>query len=74
MDISRHSNVTTLEITADTFAKGVYIYFEDCDPEMSDNFIDLPENQKHQITLKTDKTPSELLRSIRIMSVYDIGR
>lgn len=74
VDISRHSNVTTLEITADTFAKGVYIDFEDCDPEMSDNFIDLPENQKHQITLKTDKTPSELLRSIRIMSVYDIGR
>ena len=74
VDITENENSKEIEISSNTFAKGVYIDFEDCDPILSSNFFDLTSKEKYKITVTTDKTKEELLSSIKIMSVYDIGK
>ncbi len=63
-----------LHVKADTFAKGVYIDFEGCDPKLSDNFFDLCDGDEYTVTVKTDLDPAALAAAARVMSVYDIGR
>lgn len=63
-----------LKISSDTFAKGVYIDFDNCDPILSSNFFDLTNGDKYCVHIKTDKTSKQLYHGIKIMSTYDIGR
>ncbi len=64
----------SINISSDVFARGVYLDFEGCDPKLSDNFFDLTGKEGYTVTALTDKGADELINSIRIMSVYDIGR
>ena len=63
-----------LEITSDTFAKGVYVDFADCDPVLSSNFFDLVNGEAYRVTIKSDRKADELEKSLQIKTVYDIGR
>ena len=74
VDIQDCDNGVTIDIASDVFAKGVYIDFDACDPVMSDNFINLTNKEKVRIYAKTEKNSKELYDSLRIISVYDIGR
>ena len=64
----------TMEISSNTFAKGVYVDFDDCDPMLSSNFFDLTSNETQKINIKADKTAKELEKHCKILSVYNIGR
>lgn len=74
VDIKNSENGIVIEISSNTFAKGVYIDFDNCDPILSTNFFDLANYEKYKVTVETDKTAEELLTSLKIMSVYDIGK
>ena len=63
-----------LTIASDTFAKGVYVDFADCDPELSSNFFDLVNGEPYCVTVRSDRTAEELKKSLTIKTVYDIGR
>jgi beta-mannosidase len=63
-----------LEIASDTFAKGVYVDFADCDPVLSSNFFDLVNGEAYRVTIKSDRKADELEKSLQIKTVYDIGR
>ena len=63
-----------IELSSDTFAKGVYIDFENCDPKLSTNFFDIVNGEVYTVRAKTDIGAKELLKQIKIKSVYDIGR
>lgn len=73
-DIQQCEGGATLEISADTFAKGVYIDFDSCDPSLSDNFFDLVSGEKYTVYIKSDKSAEALKSSLKILSVYDIGK
>lgn len=60
--------------SADCFAKGVYVDFENADCVLSENFFDLTDGQEKKVYISTECTPEELLGQMRIKSVYDIGR
>ena len=62
-----------LHVTANQFAKGVFIDFADVDLVLSDNFFDLTSSEGRQICVKTDLSPEKLMEQIQIKSVYDIG-
>ena len=74
VDIQDCDNGVTIDIASDVFAKGVYIDFDACDPVLSDNFINLTNKEKVRIYAKTEKNSKELYDSLKIISVYDIGR
>ncbi|MBE6674995.1 MAG: glycoside hydrolase family 2 protein [Ruminococcaceae bacterium] len=74
VDIQESEGGATLTISADTFAKGVYIDFEDCDPTLSSNFFDLVNGEKYTVHIKTDTSAEALKSSLKILSVYDIGK
>ncbi|MBQ8392991.1 MAG: glycoside hydrolase family 2 protein [Clostridia bacterium] len=74
VDIQDFDNGVTIDIASDVFAKGVYIDFDSCDPVLSDNFINLTNKDKVRIYAKTEKNSKELYDSLKIISVYDIGR
>ena len=61
-------------VTSDVFAKGVNIDFEGLDCVLSDNFFDLTNNRPYIVKAKTNYTAEELKNTIKVMSVYDIGR
>ncbi len=61
-------------VTSDVFAKSVNIDFEEIDCVLSDNFFDLTNNKPYIVKAKTNYTAEELKNTIKIMSVYDIGR
>ena len=63
-----------ITLTADTFAKGVYLDFEDLDPELSDNFFDLTDAKPYTVKATCKESAEELRRTLQIMSVYSIGR
>ena len=63
-----------LTIASDTFAKGVYVDFTDCDPELSSNFFDLVNGEPYCVTVRSDRTAEELKKSLTLKTVYDIGR
>lgn len=74
VDIQSCEDGAVIEIISDTFVKGVYIDFENCDPILSSNFFDLTNGEKYTVYAKTDRTADELYASLKIMSVYDVGR
>ena len=63
-----------ITLTADCFAKGVYLDFEGCDPELSANFFDLTDGTPYTVKASCQESAEELQNSLRIMTVYDIGR
>ena len=63
-----------ITLTSDRFAKGVYLDFEGCDPELSANFFDLTDATPYTIKVSCKESAEELRAALRIMSVYDIGR
>ena len=74
MQISVSGNKTVIDISSDTFAKGVYIDFNDIDCILSDNFFDLTDKKCYRVTVETEHTPHELKKQMKIMSVFDIGK
>lgn len=62
-----------ISVSSDIFAKGIYIDF-DCDVTLSDNFFDITNKDAYEIIAKTNLSAKELEKSIKIMSVYDIGK
>ena len=74
VDIQEAQGGAVLEISVDTFAKGVCVDFEDTDPTLSSNFFDLTNGESYRVHITTDKTPKELYDTLKILSVYDIGR
>lgn len=61
-------------VSSNTFAKGVAIDFDDIDCVMSDNFFDLTDRNHYCIKVKTDYSVQKLKESLKVTSVYDIGR
>lgn len=74
VDISDCAGGVEISVSSNVFAKGVYIDFDGYDCVLSDNFFDLTNDSKYTVTSETAYTAEELKKSIRIMSVYDIGR
>ena len=73
LDFQECEGGVSIDITADTLAKGVHLEFDECDPKLSTSFVDLTSTEPYRIIAKTDKSPAELSRQVRVMSVYDIG-
>ena len=74
VNITDADGEAVIEISSNTFAKGVYIDFDSCDPKLSTNFFDIVNGEVYTVNAKTDVAAEELLKQIRIKSVYDIGR
>ena len=74
VEIKKTEGGALIEISADVFAKGVYVDFENCDPKLSTNFFDIVNGKKYQIYAETDVDVSVLKDNIVLKSVYDIGR
>lgn len=74
VDIKEACGEAVIEISSSTLAKGVYIDFEGCDPKLSTNFFDIVNGEVYTVRAKTDIGAKELLKQIKIKSVYDIGR
>ena len=73
-EISVSGDKTVIDISSDTFAKGVFIDFADFDCVLSDNFFDLTDKKCCQVTVKTEHTPQELKEQMKIISVFDIDK
>lgn len=63
-----------LTLSSVALAKNVYISFKNHDIELSDNYFDIASAQPIRVLAKTDLSPSELLKELSIISVYDISR
>ncbi|MBR7101087.1 MAG: hypothetical protein IKC74_02250, partial [Clostridia bacterium] len=74
VEIKKTEGGALIEISADVFAKGVYVDFVNCDPKLSTNFFDIVNGKKYQIHAETDVDVSVLKDNIILKSVYDIGR
>ena len=74
INITKEGNIATIALKADAFAKGVYIDFDDFDLKLSDNFVNIVNADGVTVTAETDRTAEELKNSIKIKTVYDIGR
>lgn len=72
--IEKKGNVTYLSFSADVYTKRVFVDFEGFDLTLSDNFFDLTEKGEYTVYANTDKSAEELIKSIKIKTVYDIGR
>ncbi len=74
-EITGHKTVFSISISADGYAKGVELSFEDIDAEFSDNYFDITSRAPVKIDFTTASvvTPEKLKRLLRIKSVYDLG-
>jgi len=63
-----------IHVSSDCFARGVFLDFEGFDLTLSDNFFDLTTPDAYTVTVKTDRTPEEILEKLVYKTVYDIGR
>ena len=63
-----------LSVTSDCFAKGVFIDFDGFDVVLSDNFFDITSSSPYVVTATTEYTADELKNTMKVLSVYDIGR
>ena len=73
-EISVSGDKTVIDISSDTFAKGVYIDFDNIDCILSDNFFDLTDKECYRVMVETEHTPHELKKQMKIMSVFDIDK
>ena len=60
--------------TSDVFAKSLSVDFEGIDCILSDNFFDITNKEPYIVKTTTNHSAKELKDSIKLMSVYDIGR
>lgn len=60
--------------TSDVFAKSVSVDFEGIDCILTDNFFDITNKEPYIVKTTTNHSAKDLKNSIKIMSVYDIGR
>ncbi len=63
-----------IDLSADVFAKGVCIDFDDCDCVLTDNFFDLTNKDTYSIKANTEYSAETLKKQLKVMTVYDIGR
>ena len=63
-----------IAVSGDAFAKGVCIDFEEYDCVLTDNYFDLTNKEVYVVRAKTNYTAEQLQKSLKVMSVYDIGR
>ena len=63
-----------ISVASNVFCKGVFIDFDNCDPYLSQNFFDITSKEPYKLKIKTDMSQEEIYNSIKIKSVYDIGR
>ncbi len=63
-----------INISADTFVKGLEINFRDFDANPSDNYFDIVSGDTYKITVETDLSCAEVLDNISCISTYDIGK
>ena len=61
-----------INVTADVFAKGVCIDFQQDDIVLSDNYFALTDGKPYRVMARTQKTAKELREELTIQSVYDI--
>lgn len=73
-EISVLGNKTVIDISSDTFTKGVFIDFSDTDCILSDNFFDLTNEKSYRVTVESDLASHELKEQMKIMSVFDIDK
>lgn len=59
-------NLYRLKLYSKNLARAVFVDFSGFDVELSDNFFDINPDSTIEVELKSDKTLSELLKSIRI--------
>ena len=74
VEITSDGQTATFKATSNTFAKGVNIDFDGIDLVLSDNFFDITNNEPYVVTAKTEYTAEQLKNSLKIMTVYNIGR
>lgn len=63
-----------INLTADRFAKGIAVDFEDLDVCLSDNYVDIVNRDTVVIEVKTDVDAETLMKQLKIKSVYDIDK
>ena len=71
VDIKNRGDIAEIEILSDVFLKNAEVDFEGIDITPNDNFTDI--TGKITLCCKTPVSCGELLKRIRIKSVYDIG-
>jgi len=74
VDITDFDDGVEIKVKSDVFAKNVSIDFEEYDCTLSDNFIDITNKDTYTVVAKTEYKAEELKKSLKIMSVYDIGK
>lgn len=74
VDIRDIDGGVQFSVSANVFAKGVFIDFDGIDLVLSDNYFDITSSSPYTVTAKTEHSAAELKQAIKIMSVYDIGR
>ncbi|MDR2804770.1 MAG: hypothetical protein LBB85_03885, partial [Dysgonamonadaceae bacterium] len=60
-----------LSLSADKFARAVFVSLEDEKAEFSDNFIDILPNSIEKIIIKTGLSQRELLKSLKVTSLSE---
>ena len=74
VNVSDCEDGVMLKVRSNVFAKGVYIDFDGYDCILSDNFFDLTNENVYEIKIVTDYKAEELKKTMKILTVYDIGR
>lgn len=74
VDITDCKDGVEIKVKSDVFAKNISIDFEEYDCTLSDNFIDITNKDAYVVKAKTEYKAEELKKSLKIMSVYDIGK
>ena len=74
VDITDCEDGVEIKIKSNVFAKNVRIDFDEYDCVLSDNFFDITNREYYVISSKTNHKAQELKKSLKIISVYDIGR
>jgi beta-mannosidase len=71
VNISKSGDIYTAKVKTDKFAKNVYVYFEDFDANLSDNFFDLDSNSEKTVTFKSTENISvdDLNKKMKILTL-----
>jgi beta-mannosidase len=69
--ISKSGNVYTVKVKTDYFAKNVYVYFEDFDANLSENFFDLDSRNERTLTFESKENMSvdDLNKKIKVLTL-----
>ena len=77
-DLRQENDEMTITLSTDTFAKGVFVRFQNTDVVLSDNFVDLVDDQP--VVLKVEKwlggnaaSLEDMKQGIEICCIADIG-